>query len=883
MHPIVQARIHEDNNEDQTIGKYDLLVTKIKELEFRNNNSSDLVSLIDDKYNFVFANNAFLKTFQYSLLELLNINFSEIFIGCNISVKSVKHDLSKKNFLLSQQTSSLKKDNTLLIVGIKFIPILNQNSELYGFEIIAAEKIVNEKLDEVFSILLKDLLRKFEKLPEIFIEIDAQGDIKKFKYSEWRHENYTRTIELKGNIISLFDQNMFNTIIKSLKSLKIENESTTINTSIDIGNSLRYLEIEILSTKYNNFLIVLKDITKVQNTENAIKKTALRFQAVWNHSVDGLRLLDKSGIIIAVNPAYCKLVEMSSRDLLGKPFSVIYDVDNSSKSKEAVENIEDILKERKYESTFEGEIKLSCKKKKYFEVISTLIEPASAVPLFENDILIFSLTRDITERKKSKEEISKLSHAVESSGEIIFITDTEGIIIYINPTFTKIYGYGKDEIIGKVTPRILKSGKTNPDLHDLFWKTLLTGNSIKSEVINRTKNGNEIYVEGTADPMLNGKGEVTGFLAVQRDITERKRAENALMFSESRFRNVWEQSNDGMRLTDENGIIVAVNKAFCKLVDLTEEELIGKLYYIIYKKDEFERLNSLKLYKKIFSEHKIHRHWHEYLQLHNGKELFLYVTFSFLEFKEGETLLFSIFRDNTLYKRNEEELHKAERLASIGAMTAYLSHEIKNPLAALKNYIELLYESNEICNSNKDTLDLMHDAINHLNRLIKDVLNYSQSKELIEVEIDLKMLIEKVYELLKRKIDAQKIIFNNNVNEIVIYGDYINLLSVFTNLIENSIEAVTVGGKIELSSKLDNDYCSIYLKDNGIGIIQKEKIFDPFFTSKSNGTGLGLCIVKKIMEHHKGSINLISSEPGMTIFELKFRRKNADGENSYYR
>ncbi len=883
MFPKGQVRTCEDNKENHTSGKYSVLVSKIKEIESCYNFSTDLVSIIDSNYNFVYANGAFLKAYQYSLLELLNINFPHIFIGCNISIKYLKQELRGKNFLILQKTSSLKKNNTIIIVQLKIIPIVGEDYEVFGFQIIATEKPTEEKTEELFASLIKDLTRTFERLPEVYIEIDENGEIKSLKYSDWREENYIRTIDLKGNIISLFDQSLFNNIIKSIKSLKTENENISISSSINIGNFPRYIEVEILSTKCNNFLIVLKDITKLKNSENAIKKTATRFQALWNYSVNGLRLLDKSGIIVAANPAFCKLVEMSSKELLGKPFSIIYDIHNSSGSQESIEKIEDILKERKYETTFEGEIKLSCKKKKYFEITSTLIESTTDVPLFEKDTLIFSIFRDITEKKNSEEEIIKLSHAVESSGEIIFTTNTDGIITYINPAFTKIYGYTKDEIIGKVTPRILKSGMTNPDLHDLFWKTLLAGNSVKSEVINKNKNGDNIYIEGTADPINNEKGEVTGFLAVQRDISERKQAENALMFSESRFRNIWEQSNDGMRLTDENGIMVAVNKAFCKLVNMAEEELINQPFYIIYKMNEAERVNNLKLYKKIFSEQKIQKHRHEYLHLHNGKEVFLYVTFTFLEIKEDQTLLFSIFRDDTQYKRNEEELLKAERLASIGAMTAYLSHEIKNPLAALKNYIELLYENNEISNNSRDTLDLMHDAIDHLNRLIKDVLNYSQSKELIEVEIDLNKIIEKVHELLKKKIDAQKIVFINKVNEIKIYGDYINLLSVFTNLIENSIEAVSLGGTIELSSIEDNDYYSVCIKDTGNGIIQKDKIFNPFFTTKSNGTGLGLCIVKKIMEYHKGSINLKSSEPGMTIFELKFRRKDTDGENTYNR
>jgi|GEM_PF-2912157 len=859
------------------------LVTKVKEAESYYEGSTDLVSIINEKHRFAYANNAFLKAYQYTQLELCNKKFFSVFIGCDISSKSVKHELQEKIFLITQQITSLRKDNSILNVCLKILPIFDENRVICGYEIYASPNPTKEKAEDIFKILLRDLETTYDRFPEIYIEVDEKGDISGLRYTDWRNENYTRSISMKCNIISLFDQNLFNNIIKSIKNIKSEEEIITINTPIIIDSANKYFEMEILSIAYNKYLIVLRDITKIKDRESIIRKTASRFYAVWNHSVDGMRLINRSGKIIAVNPAFCKLVEMSSRDLLGKPFSIIYENNRTPEPHKAIEKIQEILNEKKYESTFEGEVSLSSKKVKYLEIISTIIEPNSDIPLFENDTLIFSIFRDITERKKNEEEILTLSQAVESSGEIIFITDQDGVITYINPAFTKIYGYEKNEIISKVTPRILKSEKTSPDIHKLIWSTLLAGKSMKGEIINKTKSGKELYIEGTADPLLNKKGEVAGYLAIQRDVTERKIAENALMFSESRFRNVWEQSYDGMRLTDENGIMIAVNKAFCKLVGLTEEELINKPFQIIYTMDENEQIKNTKLYKKIFTDKKIQRHRYEYMLLHNGEKVFLNITFSFLELKEDESLLLSIFRDNTQYKKNEEELHKAERLASIGSMTAYLSHEIKNPIAALKNYIEILYDSEYITPDTKETLDLMHEAINHLNKLIKDVLNFSQSKELIEVEIDLRSLIEKVYELLRKKIESQNIHFINSIKESRINGDYLNLLSVFTNLIENSIDAVPKDGRIELYSEENDGYYSIFIKDDGCGIIQKEKIFEPFFTTKSNGTGLGLCIVKKIMDYHKGVINLIVSKPGQTIFELKFKRKAADGENTYNR
>jgi PAS domain S-box-containing protein len=130
---------------------------------------------------------------------------------------------------------------------------------------------------------------------------------------------------------------------------------------------------------------------------------------------------------------------------------------------------------------------------------------------------------DYTE--KSKEVLLKLQSAVESSGEAIFITDIDGLITYINPEFTNLYGYTSNEIVGKTTPRILKSGTMVPDNYKDFWATILNKEVVRSEHINKTKDGRLLTVEGSANPILNDKKEIVGFIGIQHDITERKRVE----------------------------------------------------------------------------------------------------------------------------------------------------------------------------------------------------------------------------------------------------------------------------------------------------------------------------------------------------------------------
>ena len=132
--------------------------------------------------------------------------------------------------------------------------------------------------------------------------------------------------------------------------------------------------------------------------------------------------------------------------------------------------------------------------------------------------------QDITRRKKAEEELLKFKLGIERSDEIIFMTDLDGKIIYVNPAFEKIYGYSKEEAMGK-TPRILKSGLAPPEVYKQFWDTLLAKKVVSGELINKTRDGHILNIEGSANPILSAHGDVVGFLAVQRDITERKKAE----------------------------------------------------------------------------------------------------------------------------------------------------------------------------------------------------------------------------------------------------------------------------------------------------------------------------------------------------------------------
>lgn len=177
----------------------------------------------------------------------------------------------------------------------------------------------------------------------------------------------------------------------------------------------------------------------------------------------------------------------------------------------------------------------------------------------------------------NKDDLFKLYRAVECSDEAIFMTDLEGLITFINPGFTNLYGYSSDEVVGKTTPRILKSGKMDEEEYHRFWVSLLSNQTVWGEHINKTKDGRLLSVEGSANPILNDRHEIIGFIGIQHDITSRKKAEEALKKSEEKFRKASMTSPDLINISRlSDGMMISINEAFTRTIGYTEEEAIGK-------------------------------------------------------------------------------------------------------------------------------------------------------------------------------------------------------------------------------------------------------------------------------------------------------------------
>lgn len=211
---------------------------------------------------------------------------------------------------------------------------------------------------------------------------------------------------------------------------------------------------------------------------------------------------------------------------------------------------------------------------------------ANGTNLSDTNRMFDSLLSLIEEHKKAEEEIRKLSLAVEQNPASIVITDTQGNIEYVNPTFCRLTGYKKEEVIGK-NPRILKGVTILPNLYEELWQTILSGREWKGEFHNRKKNG-ELYWElASISSVKNNKGEIVNFLAIKEDITQRKKTEEALENERALFRTVIDLIPDAVYVKDTQGRKVLANPTDVLFSGKkNEEDLIGKTDSELYPTEQ---------------------------------------------------------------------------------------------------------------------------------------------------------------------------------------------------------------------------------------------------------------------------------------------------------
>ena len=262
--------------------------------------------------------------------------------------------------------------------------------------------------------------------------------------------------------------------------------------------------------------------------EAALKKSEEKFRNFFENSPIGITITSLDDFI-QINKAFCEMVGYDEDELLNKSWKEITHPEDISM---AFDVLISIMKGKSQTARLEMRYL-----HKNGEVIWTDISTSLQRDINNNSTYFITSVQDVTVRKKVEDSLRKFKMGIENSADAIFITGRDGTIEYINHAFEEIYGYSPCEVIGQ-TPRILKSGLYSLAYYQQVWKTLWDKRPVTHEIQNKAKDGRLISVGISNNPILDDRGEIIGFISINRDITERKKAEQALMESEGKFRSL---------------------------------------------------------------------------------------------------------------------------------------------------------------------------------------------------------------------------------------------------------------------------------------------------------------------------------------------------------
>jgi len=447
----------------------------------------------------------------------------------------------------------------------------------------------------------------------------------------------------------------------------------------------------------------------------------------------------------------------------------------------------------------------------------------------------------------------------------IYMLDKNGYVISWNDGAENIKGYKASEIIGKHFSCFYTLEDQEKDLPQFGLDTAVKEGHFEREGWRLRKDGSKFWANVNISPVRNEVGQLIGFAKVTRDMTEKKR----LIEEQEQLQISVEAVAQELQLTftaiespiiilDNSWKIVRLNKAAEELAkEQTQNKIIGFNLKDLSSYQPWKQiLDCLKNAKNIKNtELKAISY-----QIQDVKKTWD-LAISFSKAAESERVIV-VAKDITKLVELQESLRRSEIMSALGSLVAGVAHEVRNPLFSMSATLEAFEEDFPEHPEYKEYLDILHSELNRLTQLMKDLLEYGKpaSQKLLPSTINLVIteaikFCEHLASQKKVQIDLQ---ISNNLPQILL--DETRLVQVFQNLLDNAINHSPKNSKViiivSVLAEDDKNWLKIIVQDSGPGFSQEDllKIFDPFYSRRPGGTGLGLPIVQKIVEQHKGKV-----------------------------
>ncbi|MFZ0925829.1 MAG: PAS domain S-box protein [Halobacteriota archaeon] len=494
----------------------------------------------------------------------------------------------------------------------------------------------------------------------------------------------------------------------------------------------------------------------------------------------------------------------------------------------------------------------------------------------------------------AKSRAEQRATMLDGARDAIVMWDVDGQITYWNHGAEQLYGWKRDEAIGKAIHSLL--GTTFPEPIKRIRSALTKRGRWEGELTHVTRAGKTVIVESHMTLQHAPDGAPVATLEINNDVTEQREKEAQLRDSSRYARNLIEASLDPLVTISAEGMITDVNKATEDVTGCSRDELIGSDFSNYFTEPEKARAG----YKQVFT-YGLVRDYPLAIRHSSGRVTDVLYNATVYQNEAGEIQgVFAAARDITDRKRAEEELQRhsghleaivaertaqlkdAERLAGIGETAAIIGHDLRNPLQGLQYIVDLQKLRFERVPPEKRSaadwkqeeglFNRISEQVFYMDKIVADLQDFARPIALQREVVGVSTVINDVLASLPH---TDHVTIISDVSDLAVMADPHLMHRVFANLVLNAIQAMPEGGTLTISASRFDDSVAISVHDTGVGIPEemKGKLFMPLSTGKAKGTGLGLAVVKRVVDAHSGTVTFESSEGKGTTFTVTLPNK----------
>ncbi|MCK9211767.1 MAG: PAS domain S-box protein [Ignavibacteriaceae bacterium] len=868
---------------------------------FQNLNNLLILTDIDGNVSYAFGN--LLKTlFRKNLpngkagKNFLHHPIHEIFPTESLDkleklLKEIKETKKKSSFI-----TSLRFEEEELVFDIQIFPVLTSRKEVqfvcFYFEDITVyikeQEYLKQQIDELqFYEMIT------QKATDAMLVLNASGQIVFWNKTAENLTGYSKS-EVYNKPFEKFFLSFDHNRLVSIFSYLADTEKYNANVSI-LTKQKQKKEIELSFFTAKNressqlYVVLCVDITEKIEVERVLRLSEERFRSIVDNATDLICNFSDTGKIIYANPSFLNELGFSEQEVSEKKLPDLLDAASSQQKKFSIKQV------------VQGKIKsaeLTFVKKggEFIEVLGNFSIAHDAQKKIKYIGGIFS---DITAKKAFQQELLLMRAIFEASNDGIAVESNDAFVI-VNNSFAKIFGYEKGEELLNTNPLSIVDETDLPRIKKYTEaRTLREPAPNHYEFLSRQKDGTQNFVEVSVTS-FEFKDDIF-FVIIARDVTERKRVQQAIKESEERYRTITENLDDSLWTAERSGKGIRFTfftSSIEKITGYSQSEFLhdAKYFFKITFPDDFKMIKE-KLRKFVNnyyknSEELVFRIIHK-----QGHLVWIKIKITVTRNQRGVILkMFGLVSDISLQKKAEAEVQKSsDNLKKLNdtkdRFISIVSHDLRTPFSSILGFTDILLNDDEItAEESRQYIGYIQESAQSMLALVNSLLDWTRLQtgriRFEPAKIDLFEQIKKAMDTLSGFAIKKGITLQNMVkDEVNVFADKSLLAQVFNNLISNSLKFTRSGGTISINFAQSDvpRFIEVWVNDTGTGISKENlsKVFDvdAKFTSEGTagekGTGLGLSLVHEIIEKHGGKIWVESKVGKGTTFKFTLPKASA--------